>query len=258
MGRPDLYPFNDAINQAITESDVIALEGDPSWSSDIKREWEKHFQVSATTGAAQYVPPQLMARIQRLSNTLHIPSDTINRLKPLGLDTVLTVSGLGRGGYLPEWGTESVLLQIAQRQHKPIVAVEEMGAALDQEANVPQGTQIQILEKTVSDIETGRDLAHFADAVAAWRDGDPTRFEKYASRELAELPPSARIAVNWQLSGRNPSMVARIESFLKSSKVYFVAVGMYHVVGPDGIPEALRRGGYAVVQKSPPSLSKRQ
>jgi uncharacterized protein YbaP (TraB family) len=257
VGKPEFYPFADEVNRAIAQSDVIALEDDPSRSSEIKREWAEHFQVSATTAAVQYVPPQLMARVQRLANTLRIPSETINRLKPLGLDSVLTVSGLGRAGYVPQWGTESVLQQIAQAQHKPIAAVEEKGAALDQMANLPQGTQIQILEKAVSDIETGRDLAHFGAAATAWRDGDARQIEHSFNREIEALPPAARMAMNRQIDGRNLPMVARIESFLQSSKVYFVAVGMYHVVGPDGIAEILRRDGYGVVQESPSSSSKR-
>ena len=177
----------------------------------------------------------------------------------MGIDVVLTVAGVARAGYASQWGAESVLQQIAEAQHKPMVAVEGEEVALDQLANFPQGTQIQLLEKTVSDIETGQDLVDVAAAAAAWRAGDVRRIEESANRAIESLPPAARMAMIGLMNrGRNPSMVAHIESFLESNKVYFVAVGMFHIVGSDGIAEALRRAGYDVIQKSPSSSSMRQ
>ena len=78
LGRPEFYPFNDEVNRAIAQSDVIALEADPSRLSEIKQEWAERFQVSTAGGAAQYVSPQLMTRIRRVAKTLHIPAETIN------------------------------------------------------------------------------------------------------------------------------------------------------------------------------------
>jgi hypothetical protein len=43
---------------------------------------------------------------------------------------------------------------------------------------------------------------------------------------------------------RNEAIAKRLEQFLQSGDDYFVAVGVLHLVGPQGILNRLNRSGY--------------
>jgi uncharacterized protein len=47
---------------------------------------------------------------------------------------------------------------------------------------------------------------------------------------------------------RNTAMTAKIERFLQTPKIYFVAVGAGHLVGNQGILSQLRRKNFRVEQ----------
>jgi uncharacterized protein YbaP (TraB family) len=50
------------------------------------------------------------------------------------------------------------------------------------------------------------------------------------------------------LHNRHPGMLKKLESYLASGEIHFVAVGALHLVGPRGLIALLRQKGFAVKQ----------
>jgi len=57
------------------------------------------------------------------------------------------------------------------------------------------------------------------------------------------------------VTDRNRRWVDRIETLLDDDEDYLIVVGALHLIGQDGVPKQLERGGYHVQQLSePPSV----
>jgi uncharacterized protein YbaP (TraB family) len=74
----------------------------------------------------------------------------------------------------------------------------------------------------------------------AWAAGDPTAL---AAVIAASQAPEERKVI---LDDRNRNWIPKIEKMLKERRTFFITVGAAHLVGPNGVPNLLRRAGYKV------------
>jgi hypothetical protein len=80
--------------------------------------------------------------------------------------------------------------------------------------------------------------------VNAWKTGDERGREELLLKELKDHPRLYRILI----VERNQRWLKRIEGYLTQPAHVMVIVGAGHMVGPDGLLEALRKRGYTVAK----------
>lgn len=100
----------------------------------------------------------------------------------------------------------------------------------------------ELIIQTVGELQQlSTKLAAF---VNAWRTGDERGLEELFLKELKEYPRLYRVLI----VERNQRWLKRIGGYLTQSGHVMVIVGAAHMAGPDGLLEALRKGGYTVAK----------
>lgn len=82
--------------------------------------------------------------------------------------------------------------------------------------------------------------------MAAWGRADGATLDRLTAEELAEPTVTARFTQDVLLAQRNPLLAAAITRLGQRGKTQFVAIGLLHLSGPDGVPALLARRGYRV------------
>jgi hypothetical protein len=139
-------------------------------------------------------------------------------------------------------GVDEQIAQLAQADHKPIVALETLEEQLGLFAHLSQDQQRRFLLYTLDDTD---DAATQVNAVVdAWRQGDTAALERLLGESFTEFPELYRLLT----TDRNHRWLPTLLGLLQKDQDYLVVVGALHLVGKDGVVELLRRAGYEVVQ----------
>jgi len=131
---------------------------------------------------------------------------------------------------------DQVLRELAQSKAKNIhyemptwPAFARFMAAMPDEA---QSQYIEWLLDFLDDYKNGSGMTAFS-----WIRGQPTASRRSLDRMRTRMPDLYRVM---QVQ-RNAWWARKIDELLMAGGTYFVAVGMLHVLGPDGIPSQLQR-----------------
>jgi uncharacterized protein YbaP (TraB family) len=205
---------------------------DPSLLAEINRN---------SKPVSDLLSPKDMARLQAFLQTAGVPISAVNSSNAYFLlEGVLERQGGLDPGNLPE----PVFAKRAAEVGKPIHS--EWGsaeAALRWGASQPDAVQAGLIRKALDELDEGAPA--FNARIAAWQRGD-LRMEVSSVQRFRERSPAAFRAV---ATDRNASWVARIKDMLSRPGVYFVCMGIDHLVGPEGVVAQLEAGGIRVKRK---------
>ena len=181
---------------------------------------------------------ELRARLKETGQTIM----ALDQLKPWMVAVSLVTGLLEDHGYIAAGGIDVEFIERA-REGKRTIALETTEQQLRMLDGLTRPTQEMMLKETLLQTEGG--TKYLEEMMEAWRLGDPVRLERILFREL-EARPEFEPFYEATLFSRNRSMQIRLEELLAEGGSYFVVVGAAHFSGERGIPEALRRRGYAV------------
>jgi hypothetical protein len=112
---------------------------------------------------------------------------------------------------------------------------------------MPPALQEAFLENAVSGLESGLAGEQVTGMVNAWQTGDAPLLIQVTT-EIGSHQTESKALDEVLLYSRHDGMAKKIESYLASNEIHFVAVGSLHLVGPRGLVEMLRKRGYLVKQ----------
>lgn len=182
--------------------------------------------------------PEGRARLARIGARYGL-GESVERMQPWMADVVLSAKYAEAQGASRESGVEGEIDRSipASVQRRALETIAEQIALF---ADVPRPEQIASLEQTLSDIE--RDPGAYGRLVQAWARGDTAAI----ARETAELRTATPGIYRRLVLDRNRRWVKVIESLLKQRRRVVMVVGVGHLVGPDSVPNLLRRDGLKV------------
>jgi len=247
VGRPEWYPLPVAVNEALADSNELAVEAD---ITDRKA-------IAETGAGTTYTPPDSLAnhvskedfaRFVRLLPNYHLPEREIVQMKPFMAVSLLVFAEWARLGYVPELGVDGYLISRARAELKPVVELEGVREQVKLMDSLTDAQNRTLFASTLGAIESGLTDEQIKGTVRAWQVGDPQALLDVAQRYEAQVKGSAELDEKFIWS-RNAAMVDKIAVWLDGSRdPRFVAVGALHLVGPRGIVELLRKRGYVVRQ----------
>jgi hypothetical protein len=161
-----------------------------------------------------------------LQRILGATAEELNGLKPW----VAMVMLAGRAFSFPEVGIDEALTARARRRGLELVFLE---SAAEQVAALDASVGPEALHQAIEDFPRMRCVLE--DNVAAWRAGDES--------VLGGFDPQAETVL---LDERNARWMPKLEALLGSGRRGFVAVGVGHLAGENGIAAQLAARGYAV------------
>jgi uncharacterized protein YbaP (TraB family) len=246
VGKPEFYPLNRLVTDAVRSSNVLAVEADVTDTASITRQITDAAAYSGADTLEQHISPALMQRLERLLEKYSFPLAPARKMKPWMLAMTLDYIGGSDAGYSPLYGADVYLLSLARSMKKPVAEVESMAFQINLFESMTPAEQEDYLASTIDALESGELRTQLVELVDAWAKADGTAIAKTMEEGEAAYAPAEKWITTKLITDRNISMTRRVEEYLHSGKQYFVAVGAGHLVGEGGIVARLTAKGYKV------------
>jgi uncharacterized protein len=243
--KKDVYPLNETIENTYESSDTLVVEANINEIDklDLKK-FTSRALYQGDDHIEKHVSPETYRSIKKEGETLGFPDELIRRQRPWFLALSMQAVELMKLGYDPRYGVDYHFLSKA-RGKKRILELE----SLEEQINLLSGFSDREQELfLLYTLENLRSMDGQVEAlVRAWASGDTQAIESIltesAFRDRAIAPIFEKL-----FDERNLKMCSMIESYLNSTRSYFVIVGAGHLVGKRGIIELIKGKGYVVDQ----------
>lgn len=246
VGKPEFYPLEPQVTQAFAKADVLAVEFDVSDSATMQQAVFKYALYPNFGSVDKHVSPPTLERLQKALTTLNLPYEGMSHMKPWMLANALLISSLEKQGYQSSLATDIYFINAAKDQHKSILGLESADYQLSLFDKLPPKEQEAYLVDSLDDIESGTEARKNQELLAAWEHADEKAFAGLLAEAKNDKTVSGRFFYRSLLQARNPMMANKIAQLVKSHENSFVAVGLLHLVGTDGVPELMHKKGFTV------------
>jgi uncharacterized protein YbaP (TraB family) len=247
VGKPDLYPLPQPIEQAFAGSAELVEEIDMS-GGNLALLQQQILQRGLYTGGDKlenHLSPTTRAAVAAYLQRTGLAPTALSAMRPWLADIQILATQLQALGFAPQYAIDQHFLDEAVAAKKPVAGLETIDFQVDLLSGLPADLQDKLVFSELVDADN---LAGDAAAlVQAWRTGDTAGLEATATRaerEHPELQPLTEAVVY----KRNAAIARQIADFLKTPKIRFVVVGSLHLVGERGILKLLADKGYRIEQ----------
>lgn len=185
------------------------------------------------------IGPILYQRVVTALADRGLPEQAAERMKPWAALSLLSTPDDGTGMFLDR------RLQLgAEDMGKAVHGLETVPEQLGAFEKIPEAQQIALLESTLDGLAELD--AWLEKATLAYLARDLSRIANLYAESMSEVVDEAQRSFDrYIVTERNHRMVARMKTWLAAGDA-FVAVGVLHLPGDDGILRLLRRQGYTV------------
>ncbi|MDT8368159.1 MAG: TraB/GumN family protein [Longimicrobiales bacterium] len=237
-----------AFDAALSQADVVILEADRS-SPEARMAMQQAAQELGIFGDGltlhDVVGDDLWARTQALAATLGLPPRALNPLRPWLAANQLQGVALQQAGLVGAESPTAVISAEAASAGTPVTWLEASTTLLHAMGDLPEASQVRIFRQAIDVLE--HDPEAPARTLAQWAAGDVDALAATFHGEGEWADEVVRTAV---LLERNATWQAQLEEVLTTETgVYFVAVGIGHLVGDDSLVAALEAAGYPVERR---------
>lgn len=244
VGTPDFAALGPEVVRAVSTANRIALELDVRDEAGFQSALRKHGLYAEGDSVASHIPADTLSLLQVELNRAGISFASVAQMKPWLLANLLVGRQLERAGYERENGSESLLLGLAQA--KPLHELESAEYQMSLFDSMGATEQEQYLREQLAELSGGDTLRKSRELIDAWANADSEAQERALRVSLAENTLSADFMRRTLLGKRNPQMAERIESLLRHGEDAFIAVGLLHLLGENGLPALLKQRGCEV------------
>ena len=243
--KQDDYPLPAEVDRAFDAAESVLFEVDPAemTAPETMVTMQKYMAYEDDTRLSTALPPATLKKLEKLVTATGGSLAAIERSEPWAISLGLVLGITQSMGFRPDLGVDRHLMERAAKAGKPtggLETVDDQFRALD---SVPHSEQAKGLDEFLDDpMKMMREMGELHDA---WRVGDLARLEEGMRAEMAVKTPETYRLVNVD---RNRAWLPQVERRLTAPGTddTLVVVGALHLLGEDGLVEALRARGYTV------------
>lgn len=236
------YPLPPEFERAYQASDIIVLETDVGKLSDPLLR-EKLLQKAVYPDGStidSHLSPKVYAELRAYCEANGIPLQALVQLKPSMLMATVTLMELSRMG-VSKQGVDQFYFAQAKKDGKSVEELETVDEQINYLVSLGDGNEDEFVAHSLEEMK--RIGQQFETFVNAWRSGDAAKLGELMVSEMKASQPQLYRKL---ITDRNKNWLRSMEAYQKSRLTRFVLVGAGHLVGPDGIVEALKKKGYKV------------
>jgi uncharacterized protein YbaP (TraB family) len=248
-GSIHLLPAQDAalprgFERAYADSAKLVMELDLGKTDPLEvAGWiAEHGALPEGTNLRGVIGEQRYSQVSAAAGDLGLAPEMLDHQAPWVVGIELADLEYMHLGFDPSQGVEQQLVHRAQTDGKPIVGLETLSEELGGLEALSREDQLRLLDQTVSELKDSDAEMH--SVLVAWRRGDAAALATLLGKEYRSFPALYRPLV----TVRNQRWLPQIEQLLKGAGNTLVVVGALHLVGQEGLLEALRRDGYTATQ----------
>jgi len=247
-GRPDFYPLEPRIRQALANAPTLALEVDAGRDpAAMAAVFQQYALYPAGRNGFAGLAPERRQRVEAGLRRQGLDPASMGQLKPWAMVMALALIDAAKLGYDPRLGVDAHLAEQARAGGKTRIAeLESIGYQAGLLDRLPDEEQWKLLEETLENMASGRQLRESRDLFAAYEEADQAAQERIAQRIEEDDTLSGKFVRTLLIDERNGPMADKIVALLAREDKAVVAVGLLHLVGKRGVPELLRKRGVKV------------
>ena len=241
VSRPEWVLPGPRVQQALTGSDVLALELDPA-----DPELLKAFASPGDSARAERVMAGLAPRMARVAARECVPAAGLAPLRPVLQLTTLSLYETRRDGFHPELAVDAVLWGVAKGLGKDIVALESPASQLAALTPASEADERVLITQGLDEIESGEGRAALRRLLQVWAEGDDASLASYPEWCGCMDTPEEKRFLQQLNDERNAPMADRLVALHGSGRRFFAAVGALHMTGPQALQRLLQARGFQV------------
>lgn len=260
IGSPEMYPFGEAIEQAMASSDTFYFECDTS-SGDSFVEMQNRMMLGEGESVEALLGAERWASVQEACRKLGLPDTSLAWLKPWAIVNNLSVfasaeqMGVDSYNEAIKLGVDQAVMQYGNEHGKAFGYLETLDDQLSLMESFSEPLVSYLIDDAVNTIlhpETTQE-APCADWPEWWRDGNADAFatqynaitSTQSEQGYADVAQEYHTAL---LTNRNRRMAENLDLLLQRGEgMSFVTVGILHLVLPgDSVLSELETMGYTV------------
>jgi uncharacterized protein YbaP (TraB family) len=246
IGHPAFYPLDTQTMKALSESARLVVEFDSRNNAAVMDAMARYAFYPNGERIDSYLSVRTKQHLRRTLPRFGLTFEKVASMKPWMIANLLIGMDAERDGLSLQLGTEMFLLDFAVRHGLEVVELETAEYQLALFDAMPPAQQEIYLQETLAEIASGEARRNTQQLIQAWQNADGKVFRVLYKELMAEQSYSASFMRTVLLDRRNVEMAARIDTLLERNGTPFIAVGLLHLIGDKGLPELLRKRGYAV------------
>ena len=230
----DKYFFTEKMQEALDNSDVLALEAELDIPLAEQMKMATQMMMPDSKTWADYMTEDEYAMVKTaFVDSLGIKEkkvDKYSKIRPIYISGLIMTELLGKVKMY-----EQELSSMAKKDKKEIIGLETLKEQMEIISSIPVEDQIRDLQETTASMM--RDYNEMLEA--------------YVSQDLKALEATTEDSESFDaleaklLTERNQRWITAIQEKL-GEKSYFFAVGAMHLVGEEGLINRLQEAGYSV------------
>lgn len=236
------YPLPPEFDKAYQASDIVVFETDIGRFRDAGIQQKLLAKAMYADGSTvdKHLTPQAYGELRAFCEDQNIPLKAISQFRPSVIMVMLAFTELMKMG-VSQQGVDLFFHELANKDRKAVEGLETVDEQINFVVSMADGNEDEFVRHSIEDMKTIRD--QFELLVTAWRRGETGKLEELMVADLKTRYPKVYKRL---IADRNRNWLPLIDAYQKTSRTEFVLVGVGHLVGPDGIIEALKKNGYKV------------
>lgn len=230
----DKYFFSKKMQEALTNSDILALEAEIDIPLSEQMKMASQMMMPDGKTWADFMTEEEYAAVKSaFVDSLGIKEKKIDKyakIRPIYISGLIMTELLGKVKMY-----EQELSSLAKKEKKDIIGLETIQEQMEIVSNMPIEDQINDLKTTTASM-----LRDYNKLLEAYLAQDLAALKKQAYEH--DSMESMEVEL---LTKRNDRWVKDIQDKI-GEKSYFIAVGAMHLVGEDGLINQLQSAGYTV------------
>jgi uncharacterized protein YbaP (TraB family) len=235
--------------RAVAAAEALAVELDPT-DSETAAVAANCDRVAALVLPGVDVDVATSAKLDRLLEAAKAPASA-KGLHPYVKATIAAVH-VTRDWSLAN-GLDLKMIREARAHGKPVVPLESACEWFDAVATAAKQMSSRefgvMIQETLLDISSGWSTEFFSTYTTAWGTGDFEALARLFAVWRQRLPVTSQFQLA-QYGMRNEAMLRRIAVRPAARSPLIVAIGLLHMVGPNGLPDLLRQRGWTIERGS--------
>jgi len=248
----NIYPLDERINGAFSNSDILVVEADITKNQNEIQNLiaEKAIFQDSTKNLKNVLPNELYVKLTKEFKELDVDIKNLNKLKPWFVTMTLASLRLSKIDVTPGKGVDVHFLNLANEKTMKILELESVGSQLMMFSSMSITDQTENLQYQ---IDENNQNENYLKMLEAWKKGDLKTLNEISRLKMKEDAKELNFLeryYNMLFTEREEAMTEKIESYLNddSGKTYFIIIGVFHLVGDDGLIKILQKKGYKTNQ----------
>ena len=236
------YPLPPEFDKAYKASEILVFETDIGKLQDPSTQQKFLSKAMYADGSTvdKHLSAQTYGELSAYCEANSIPLEAFRQFKPSMLIVTLTVMELMKLG-VTQQGVDLFFYELANKDKKVVEGLETVDEQINYVVSMADGNQDEFVTYSIKDMKNLKQ--QFEILANAWRKGDSKKLDELMVTELKTRLPKLYKKL---ITDRNRNWLPLIDAYQKTPRTEFVLVGVGHLVGPDGIIEALKKKGYKV------------